>query len=135
MTSDAYSLDKAADAAFFEDWSEWQCLDGLPETPRPYNRYLHAAGGPYSSYYCILDKRSRTFEIKVPPQAPITRLVTSLPGVLQDKRAGPGWTQVAHSRKQWVYWVPAQHYKALLAALPIIKRLTSDFVRSHSIYP
>jgi hypothetical protein len=119
MTED-FATQKAADAAFFEDWSEWARLDGMPARPKNFNRYRY--DGDYSRYYCILRRGDRAFEIKIPPQDPIVRIVQDLPDVYQDRRAGPGFRQIAHARKQWVYWIPAQHWQAVRSVLPVLKR-------------
>lgn len=125
--STAYSRQKAADAAFFDDWSEWHELDSLPPRPKHVNRTMSDAG--YSRYYCLPDVRQQVFELRIPAQAPISNFVRSLPGVYQDPRAGAGFRQVSHARKQQVYWIPAEHHAALRAALPAIKQMVTAWTR------
>lgn len=133
------SLTAAQDAAFFEDWSEWTSLDDLP--PRPRNSHGEAIRWGerglqrYSRYYCALCLRvgwvgGPAFEIVPAPSLAIYGMVRAVTGARQDPRAlhgGATW-----SRQQGVFFVPAESWRELRAALPAIKAATKAWVESRS---
>lgn len=107
-----HHIARERDAAFFEDWSPWASLDGLE--------------GRQSHYYCLLRKRVAwmdrypCFEIAIPEQEPIARLLRAVPGSRKHPPVkfrrigfGPG--------PDTVYCVPAEHWRALRQTLPEIK--------------
>jgi len=126
------------DAAFFEDWSAWASLDDLPERPTNGNGeaviYGHRAWGNWSEYYCDL-RHGRGwaggphFEIAVPCNGPIVDMVRRLPGARQHPSLW-GTHQVSLSRLRYTWQVPAQHWRAVRAALPAIKAATVKWVRT-----
>lgn len=106
----AHDIEREADAASFEDWSEWERLDGKPAAPRP-RPQRDGANLRYSRYYCSLAPSRRRFEIRVPPNVPIDTMVRRLPGAYRTPRA----------TREGCYSVPAENWRALRAALPAIK--------------
>lgn len=116
----AHDIEREADAAAFEDWSVWEQLDGKPRAPRP--RPLRD-GAPriYSRYYCQMSPNRARFEIYVPPNVPIDTMVRRLPGVYRTPRA----------TREGCYSVPAEHWRALRAALPAIKAAVVAWVAQY----
>lgn len=123
---------READAAFFEDWSQWSVLDGLPLCPP--TGCTPAARSDYSRYYCDLRLGpgwigGPYFEITLPCRNPLMSICRALPGARQHPQLhGPH--RVAHIRLDGTWYVPAQHWRAVRAALPEIQRLTRAYVRS-----
>jgi hypothetical protein len=133
MTTISVSDRREADAAFFEDWSAWASLDGKPI--RPVDQPLtHRDREDYRwrRYYCSLLLRCPRcdgpgFEICIPSQASIHRIIERMPGIRRDPRATAAATNVAWSGLLNVYYLPAQHWRDLLARLPEVKRLTTAY--------
>lgn len=131
-------MTKEADAAFFEDWSPWASLDDLP--PRPRNergewiRWGARSRQPYSRYYCGLRvnvgwMQMPAFEIAVPPSARIHDMVRAVPGACQHPQAHN------YARPEWaaqsnVWYVPAEQWGHVRAALPPIKSAVKAWVAS-----
>lgn len=116
-----HQLARDRDAAFFEDWSSWASLDGRE--------------GRQSHYYCLLRRRDARmggrpcFEIAIPEQEPISRLLRAVPGCKKHPPVkyhrigvGPG--------PDTVYFVPAEHWAALRRALPAIQNATTKWVET-----
>ena len=116
----SHDTQREADAASFEDWSQWEQLDGKPRAPRP--RPLRD-GAPriYSRYYCQMSPNRMRFEICVPPNVPIINMVSRLPGAYRTPRA----------TREGCYSVPAEHWRALRAALPAIKAAVVAWVERY----
>lgn len=124
------------DAAFFEDWSAWASLDDLPPRPRNGSGEVIRWGGrglaAYSRYYCDLRLRigwldAPAFEIAIPPSASIHDMVRAIPGARQHPRAHD-YSTSAPRRPENAWYVPAEHWRALRAALPAIKAATQAWV-------
>lgn len=127
------------DAAFFEDWSDWASLDDQPARPITPNGELIRWGAIglrcYSRYYCDLRLNigrigGPAFEIALPPSAHIHRMLRLVPGAHQDPRA-TDYSRPAHQRLRNTWYVPAEHWRALRAALPAIKAATKTWVAAN----
>lgn len=134
------SQKREADAAFFEDWSEWASLDNLPELPRingaRMRRHRMPVGQPCHRYYCLLSLGSPAgwpgvpyFELSLPPNAPIISMVERLSGARSHPRAtgesrDAGWAGLHSTR-----YIPAEHWRELRGALPAIKAAVCIWVR------
>ncbi|MDB5523880.1 MAG: hypothetical protein JWM58_1643 [Rhizobium sp.] len=117
-----YDRERAADAAFFEDWGEFSVLDGLPEKKGPVRS---SRRDDYSRYYCILRRNEKfmggpVFEICIPNSGPITDRVKRLPGCRQTPGLY-GRNSVANMRLRGTYFVPAEHWRMVQKTLPILK--------------
>jgi hypothetical protein len=82
---------READAASFEDWSQWETL-------------------VYPPYGCQL-LRSRKFWVDVPPNVTVCRLVERVPGA----------SRVPRSLSPGSYYIPAENWRELRAMLPAIR--------------
>jgi len=94
---------RSADAAAFEDWSEWAslgCLEG-------------------KRYYCLLSPSLRFFDICVPSNHPIIEMVTRIPGARRDRLT---------ITEAGCYRMPAQNWRSLRSALPRIKAATLRWI-------
>ncbi len=119
MKNSEIDRQKAADAAFFEDWSEWKNLDDLPS---PDKRAGYHVQSPrlHNLYWCLLRRHSAAiggpaFELRIPENHGVLTLLRDIPGIKQL----PG----RYYRQPGNYLVPAEHWQKLRAALPQIKRL------------
>lgn len=133
-----HQIARARDASFFENWSAWTNLDAMPERPRDDRgaAIIYGSEGlrPWSRYYCLLRPNVRwmggpCFEIGVPPDIHIHRMMLALPGCKRHYRVtyhsfrpGPGVENT--------FFVPAEHWQPVRAALPAIKAATMQWVRS-----
>lgn len=138
MARPVHHTARQRDAAFFEDWSPWANLDGLPERPRRDNgqRIIWGNEGlrDWSRYYCLL-RHNMTwmggpcFEIAIPPSASIEAMLLAVPGCRKPppaayrslSRRGPG--------RDDTYYVPAENWPHLRRALPAIQTATEQWVR------
>ena len=110
---------KAADAAFFEDWSEWENLDGNPIPDRLFGHFYQQPA-QHNRYWCMLRVKSLivggpVFELALPESATVLAVLKPIHGVRRMPArflGSPG-----------NHRVPAEHWQQLRAALPIIKRL------------
>ena len=124
---------KEADAAFFEDWSQWSVLDGLPLPPE--RGCSAAARRDYSRYYCELRLGpgwigGPYFVIAVPNRNPQMTICRRLPGARQHPGLH-GLHRVALSGLDGTWYVPAEQWRAVRAALPDLQRLTTAFCASN----
>jgi hypothetical protein len=138
MTGEAseadFSREKAADAAFFEDWSEFERLDGLPNRPSKGGlpvRWGNVGLRDYSEYYAILRRSvacvgGPAFEIRAPENRPICDVIRRLPGACQDPRIN-GRDRVAYRRYQNLWFVPAEHWQAVRHMLPQLRAMITDW--------
>lgn len=110
------------DAAFFEDWSEWDNLGGGMVPPRRYG------GKPHSAYWCVLHHRvpalgnAPGFALRVPSNQMIhTALarcgaVRDRPSTYASSRSSSYDGEAEHR-----YYIPAAQWRQLRAELPGIK--------------
>jgi len=116
-----HALSRSSDAAFFEYWSEWSNLDGLPERPLICTAYGSARAidrvGAYSRCYCIPDPSNTCFAICVSGYT-ASEIVRRIPGTRHDRRT-------RELSRLNCYVVPARSWRALRAALPSIKAACS----------
>lgn len=121
---DPHELGRRRDAAFFEDWTEWDSLDDLP---RPDRQFGHFRQSPedHNRYWCMLRKHSDRmggpcFEMSLPQDATVERLIDGIPGV----RRMPGRFHGSAGH----LLVPAEHWRQLRERLPIIKAAVKKWV-------
>ncbi|NNM75086.1 hypothetical protein [Enterovirga aerilata] len=115
-----HAAQREADAAYFEDWSEWISLDGRPVRPIEAahwdsSRRPSAPAGGWARYWCLPpDRGSEKFWLHVGPGEDLIR---RLPGAKPIRR---------HRYDQTPgYWsVPAASWRSLRAILPRIKQMT-----------
>jgi len=128
---------RAADAAFFEDWSGWTSLDDLPQRPTKNDQAIQYGArthGSWSRYYCVLSLSrgwvdGPHFEVAVPPCAPIADLVRALPGARQHPGLY-GRDQVSLRRLRNTWHIPAQYWADVRGALPGIKAATVQWAET-----
>ncbi len=118
-------IERAADAALFEDWSEWESLDDLPATDKRFG-YYNQSPTKHTRYWCALRRRSTliggpAFELFLPEQYSIQRMVDAIPGVRRLPGRFPG--------SNGIYLVPAQHWQTLREVLPALKEAVSQYAR------
>lgn len=124
---------RAADAAFFQDWAEWESLDNLPRPPQTGDgrRILYgpaAITGPQHRYYCILRNHSPLggpgFELCLPQYQPAIALLQRVKGAVPHPL-----TRHSHCRHRNalrnVWCVPAANWRQLWAVLPALKLLVA----------
>jgi len=129
------SAQRDQDAAFFEDWSEWTSLDDLPAPPfgvggRPVI-HGHRAPRVTTGYYVRLRLQPGWigcphFEVAVPNREPAMSICRRLP----DARQHPalyGRQHHAHRHLVGTWYVSAQHWRVVKAALPDLKRSISQW--------
>jgi hypothetical protein len=129
MTMSDYAIERAADAAFFEDWAEWAHLDSLP--PRPKDWLRNRDHTSYSRYYCALYRRAgsgRTpaFEICLPEITQIHDIIRRVPGAYRNPRH-TSTHHYGHFQSRRLWFVPAENWQALRQALPRLKVAVSAF--------
>ncbi len=129
------NIQKAADAAFFEDWSEWHSLDDLPPVPRDWRgrRVTNNGWQQYTRYGLELRHNvpwmgGPAFEIMIPSQEPMVKLLKRVPGLRQHP-ALSGTRRVQYQSMETTWFVPASEWRALRAVLPALKRLVANYVR------
>lgn len=127
-----HSPAKEADAAFFEDWTAWSVLDGLPLPP--VLGCTPAARGDYNRYYCELRLGpgwigGPYFEIAVPNRAPMMDICARIPGARRHPGLN-GLHRVAMRSLAGTWYVPAENWREVRAALPEIQRLTAAWIAS-----
>lgn len=126
MIASDLDIQRRRDGAFFEDWSQWRDL-GSPKlyrqcSPRTGARRVNVHA---PSYHCALRERlpydgRAGFEVAIPQKISIYRLLRAIPGAYKPPlRMGP-----AGNVETW--YVPAESWEALRAALPAIKRIVTD---------
>lgn len=109
-----HDTQRAADAAFFEDWADWSSLGGPPK----YNNHpigRRPTGAP--TYHCTLRRHSAfaggpAFEIAVPQNLAIDTLLRRVGGRrYPHRRSGP----------VEIWFVAADRWSELRAVLPQIR--------------
>lgn len=141
MPARSHDQQRAADAAFFEDWSEWTALDDLPEQPR--NSSGHAlrwgewyrSGLTWSRYHLALRRRidwigGPAFELALPNSSVVAALAKRLPGVRQHPGLWGINSPALHGLRD-TWFIPAEHWRALRAAMPAIKASVLKYVETH----
>lgn len=128
-----HDIQRAADAAFFEDWSTWTSLDDLPLADKRRGYYVQWPV-QHNRYWCILRHRidwlgGAAFELSLPPNRSIQSLVGALPGARRHPALN-GIHREAYSRLRDTWFVPAHCWRELRAALPEIKRRVVALVAS-----
>lgn len=126
MTSPEIELQRRRDAAFFEDWSEWESLDDLPVADKGFGYHVQWPID-HNLYWCVLRHRSGriggpAFELALPESYPISRMIQALPGV----RRMPGRFHGSPGN----YLVPAEHWQQLRKILPALKTACREYART-----
>ena len=121
----AHAKQKASDAAFFEDWSEWQSLDDLPLSDKQFGHFVQQPHR-HNRYWCFLRHHSdlvggAAFELSLPENDRICRMIETIPGV----RRLPG----RFHRQPGYHLVPAENWQQLRNALPALKAAILDHIR------
>ena len=121
---------RLADAAFFEDWSQWDSLDDLPMPDRRRGIWV-AQPAIHSRYFCVLRHRvawmgGAAFEVALPPCAAIFAMVRAMPGA----RCHPQANQVSRARQRNTLFVPAASWRELRAILPDVKSAVKRYVET-----
>lgn len=114
-------LQRAEDAAFFEDWSEWASLDGLPRRP------AGVARGPDSRwcvYWLNISVARRGFVICA-ASAPVRDLIARIPGARRERKD-------RYDLCQTYWYIPAASWRDLRASLPRIKAETIAYLATHA---
>lgn len=125
-----HSPAQETDTAFFEDWSQWSVLDGLPLPPE--RGCSLAARREYNRYYCELVLCSGWigtphFEIATPCREPLMSICRALPGARQHPQLH-GLNRATHIGLDGTWYVPAEHWRAVRAALPEIQRRITAWI-------
>lgn len=121
-----HAKQKASDAAFFEDWSEWQSLDDLPPSDKQFGHFVQRPQ-QHNRYWCFLRHHSdlvggAAFELSLPENVRICRMVEGIPGV----RRLPG----RFHQQAGYHLVPAEHWQQLRDILPALKAAILEQVRT-----
>jgi len=121
MTGIDHDRQKAADSAFFDDWSEWRDF-GRRRDPYSLRRDRPSFGmtlyGP--------EKRwpRGVFRLSLINNPYISRLMRAIPGVINDPC-------VREDRRAACWEAPAKSSRELRAALPTIKNIITDWIAKH----
>lgn len=120
----AIDIQRATDAAFFEDWSPWISLGGWPSHigyPVGHRRTN------MPSYHCVLLDHSAfaggpALEVAIPQDHRATSLLKAIHGARRYPKSATRMGPVE------IWLVPAYSWQALRAVLPTLKRIISDLV-------